>query len=99
MPIMNSDESMRAIDIVVQDLILHIQKLETDNKELQETIRQQSYMLTKASERIRETDKRSARDACRMRDAAKYIGAAVNDDRISNRSVRLLWKALDVLGA
>lgn len=96
---MNSDESMRAIDIVVRDLILHIQKLETDNKELQKTIRQQSYMLTKASEHIREADKRSTRDACRMRDAAKCIGAAVNDDGMSGRSVRLLWKALDVLGA
>lgn len=95
---MDSGESMRVIDIAVRDLILHIQRLETENKSLKETIRQQSYKLAKASEYVREVEDKGARNSCRMRDASKYIGAAVNDDGMSGRSVRLLWKALDAIG-
>lgn len=96
---MNSEEMMRAIDFVIRDLVIHIQELEAENKKMRDKIDQQSIQLAEAADSAKRSFFEKSRMDQRMKDASKYIKAACqDDDGLSGRTIRRLWKALDVLG-
>lgn len=96
---MNSEHSMREIDAMVRDFVLHIQKLESEKKELQKTIYSLSYKLARVTEEAQDLDFRCARLHRRVEDAAKQIkSVCLEDDDLPDRTVKRLWKALDILG-
>lgn len=95
---MNSDESMRAINAVIKDLILHIQELEAENASLRDKVCRQSHKLTALANRAQELDVKNIY-LCHKTDAAiQYIKDACCDDGMRDKTVRRLWKALDILG-
>ena len=95
---MNSDESMRAIDAVIKDLILHIQELEAENASLRDKVYRQSHKLTVLANRAHELDVKNIYLCHKTEVAIQYIKDACCDDGMRDRTVRRLWKALDILG-
>ena len=95
---MNSESSMRAVEPVLRDLILHIQKLESDNRALRDAVRQQSYQLARVEKEFQGLSFQKTLLSNRMEEAAKQIKAACRDeDDLSSKSVRRLWCALESL--
>lgn len=96
---MSSEISMRSIYCVVRDLFIYIKQLEQENKELKDRLGEQAYKLAKATEDAQTMNFRSSRLWQRIQDASGYIKLVCEeDDGLSAKSVRRLWKALDTLG-
>ena len=96
---MNTEFSMREIEPVLRDLLLHIQNLESENRALRDTVYQQSHKLSRMTEEAQALSFKSARFYNRMGEAAKQIKAVCREkEDLSARTVRHLWKALEILG-
>ena len=96
---MNSESSMRAIEPVLRDLILHIQNLESENRKLRNTIYQQSHKLASVTEEAKALSFQNTRLAMRMEDATKCVKAICRrEDNLSAEALRRLWNALEFLG-